>query len=130
MKENYKILYKKIAKTLAEFSQASKENVGALLLKDGRIISTGYNGQPSGQPHEAIIQESHDISTIHAEMNCIAFAAKNGIKVRDCDIVSTHFPCVHCTKMLFMTGIKKIYYLEDYRNDDNPYKNLLETEKI
>jgi len=122
MKENYKILYSEIVNTLSKFSTDKKLNVGALLLKDGRIIATGYNGQPSGQAHIPVLYDGHDISTIHAEENCLLFAAKNGIATKYCEIFVTHFPCVHCMKSLFQAGICKIYYLNDYRNEDNFYK--------
>ena len=130
MKEKYKKLYSEIALVLTEFSSADRANVGALLLKDGRIISTGYNGQPSGKPHKVLMHNGHDISTIHAEMNCLMFASKIGIKTKDCEIFCSHFPCVDCTKHLYQAGIKKIYYVNDHRNSDNIYSDLIKTEKV
>ncbi len=130
MKIKYKKLYAEIVEMLAKFSTDKKLKVGGLLLKEGRIVSTGYNGQPNKIPHKEIIQNSHDISTLHAEMNCLVFAAKHGISVNNCEIFVSHFPCVYCTKLLYQAGIKKIYYINDYRNDDNPFKNLIKIEKI
>ena len=102
--------------------------MGALILKDNRIIATGYNGQPSGWSHEPVIKEGHDVSTIHAEQNCIALCAKNGVSLKGCEILVTHFPCHVCTKLLLQAGIQKIWYLEDYRNEDNPFKDILASE--
>lgn len=130
MKKNHRELYKRIVTILSNFSKDDKVKVGALLLRDGRIISTGFNGQPSGVEHKPIIQESHDVSTIHAEMNCIIHAAKHGISVNDCELFTTHFPCVHCTKLLFQSGVRKIYYLNNYRNNDNPFKHLIKMVKL
>jgi dCMP deaminase len=70
----------------------------------------------------------HDISTVHAEMNIITFAAKQGISTKGCDVVITHSPCQVCTKLLIQSGIKKIYYLEPYRINENPFLHLIKME--
>ena len=116
--------YTTIVKAIADCSKDSRLKVGALILKDNRIIATGYNGQPSGWSHEPVMVEGHDVSTIHAEQNCIALCAKNGISLECCEVLVTHFPCHVCTKLLYQAGIRCVYYLEDYRNDDNPFKDL------
>lgn len=130
MKENHILLYKKIVKELASFSTADRAKVGCLILKDDRIVSTGYNGQLPGEPHETIMKDGHDISTIHAEQNVICNAAKNGISLKDCVAFVTHSPCQSCTKLLIMSGIKKVYYLEPYRINENPFFNKIEMEEI
>jgi dCMP deaminase len=123
--------YKKIAKLLASFSYDSRVKVGALILKDGRIVATGYNGQLSGDPHEPILgKDDHDISTVHAEQNCLCFCAKQGIATNGCEMVVTHSPCVHCIKMLIQAGIIKIYCLEMYKPEENPYLSKIEVVKI
>jgi dCMP deaminase len=64
-------LYKAIVTTLSECSKADRARVSCIILKDDRIICTGYNGQLPGQPHEKIMQDGHDISTLHAEQNAL-----------------------------------------------------------
>ncbi len=130
MKTNYKQMYAKMAFTLSQFSKDKRNKVGALLLKDGRIVSTGYNGKPSNIPEKSVMQFGHDVGAVHAEMNCLCFAARKGISVEDCEIFVSHFPCIHCTKLLYQAGIKKIYYLFDYRNEENPYKGLIKLEQV
>jgi dCMP deaminase len=130
MKETHKRLYANIVQNLAICSTADRAKVGCLLLKDGRIISTGYNGQLPGEPHDIIMQDGHDISTCHAEMNAICNAAKLGISLYNCEAFITHSPCQLCTKLLIMSGIKKVYYLKPYRIDENPFIHLLELEEI
>ena len=130
MKETHKLKFGHIVKTLAEFSTNGRLKVGALILKNGRVISTGYNGTIPGESDNKIMQDGHDISTIHAEQNAIYSCAMNGISTKDCILVTSHFPCQICTKAAIMSGIKKIYYVDDYRNDDNVFKDLIEIEKI
>ena len=77
----------------------------------------GYNGFFSGSPHISIIRDGHEQATIHAEQNAIAHAAKQGISLNDSIAYITHFPCVNCFKILISAGIKKVYYIDDYRND-------------
>lgn len=130
MKPKYKKLYSEIVKILASFSKDKRKQVGALLLKDNRIIATGYNGKPNNFPEKEYLINNHDISAVHAEMNCLCFAAKHGISIKDCEIFVSHFPCIQCTKLLYQSGIKKIYYVENYKNDENIYKDIIPTEKI
>jgi len=129
MKSNTNLI-KEIVNTLSKYSTADRLNVGAVLLKQGRIVATGYNGHPTKQPHKAIMDNGHDISTIHAEMNILCFCAKNGISTDNCVLVVSHYPCMHCIKHLYQAGIKEIMYVEDYRNDDNKYSHLIPITKI
>jgi dCMP deaminase len=130
IKETQKELFSKLVETLGSFSTADRAQVGCIILKDGRIVSTGYNGQLPGQPHDMIMQNGHDISTVHAEQNAICSAAKNGVSLKDCEAFVTHSPCQLCTKLLIMSGIKKVYYLKPYRIDENPFFELIETEEV
>lgn len=130
MKDRHKLLFSMLTKNLSEFSTDKRAQVGCILLKDGRVISTGYNGQLPGQPHISIMQNDHDISTVHAEQNAICNAAKNGISLKDCEAFVTHSPCQQCTKLLIMAGIKKVYYLEEYKTEENPFLELIETEEV
>lgn len=110
------------ALVIAQRSTCDRALVGSILVKDKRIISTGYNGSISGQVHCDDVGhqmvDGHCVRTIHSEMNCLIQCAKNGISCGGCEIFVTHFPCYNCTKALLQAGIKKINYYFDYR--DNP----------
>ena len=117
-----------ITRQVAERSTCNRAKVGAVIVRDRNIIATGYNGSPAGLPHctevGCLIYSSRTPSgeieencfrTIHAEINAIAQAAKNGASIRDADIYITHTPCIHCMKVLLNTGIRGIYYERDYK---------------
>jgi dCMP deaminase len=127
-------IFTDIIKILAQQSTCDRANVGALLLKNGRIIATGYNGSLPGQPHcndvGHLLIENHCVRSVHAEMNIISFCAKEGIHMLGCELFVTHMPCQICTKMLIQCGVKKIYYLYNYKADENPFIKLIETEQI
>jgi dCMP deaminase len=107
---------------LALRSTCPRLAVGATIVRDKRVIAGGYNGSVSGDVHcideGCHIVDGHCTRTIHAEMNAIIQCAKFGVPTENAEIYVTHFPCLHCTKMILQAGIKKIYYLNDYRNDE------------
>jgi len=100
-------------------SPSIKKQVGSVIVKDNRIISTGYNGFPAGAEHKSIIIDGKEINTIHAEQNAIAQCAKMGISCKDCVLYVTHFPCINCSKMIIASGIKTVYYLYDNHNENS-----------
>ena len=117
-----------ITKQVAERSTCGRAHVGAVIVRDRNILATGYNGSPSGQPHctdagclvfETITpegeRESNCFRTIHAEVNAIAQAAKNGTCIAGATIYVTHTPCIHCFKVLLNTGIESICYGKPYK---------------
>ena len=117
-----------ITRQVAERSTCLRAKVGAVIVRDRSILATGYNGSPAGLPHclevGCLIYESRTpdgsieqncFRTIHAEINAITQAAKNGSAIKDADIYVTHTPCIHCMKVLINTGIRTVYY-------DRPYK--------
>ncbi len=117
-----------ITRQVAERSTCLRAKVGAVIVRDRNILATGYNGSPAGLPHcldaGCLIYESHtpdgDVEqncyrTIHAEMNAITQAARNGSAIRDADIYVTHTPCIHCLKVLINTGIRTVYYEKEYK---------------
>jgi len=103
-----------------------RRQVGTVLVKDNRVLATGYNGAPSQLPHCYDVGclrekmgvppgERHELCRgLHAEQNALIQAAYHGVSVRGAVLYSTHFPCVICTKMLINAGIKKVIYLEGY----------------
>jgi dCMP deaminase len=139
-----------IAEKFAEQSTCVKRKVGAVLVKDLRILSTGYNGTPVGfcncnevfkyrdektgkiNLSTGVIYDNnfqlnaqdfithHDFAEryeIHAEQNCLSFAAKNGVSTDGCTLYVTTAPCVHCAKIIIASGIKNVIYKEIYKND-------------
>tara|TARA_B100001758_G_C18200147_1_gene499386 strand:+ start:388 stop:843 length:456 start_codon:yes stop_codon:yes gene_type:complete len=99
-------------------SPSPKLKVGSVITKNNRIISTGYNGYPSNSPHQSINRDGHEINTIHAEQNAICFAARSNISIENSTIYVTHYPCINCAKVIIASGIKTVYYLNDYKNDE------------
>lgn len=106
-----------ITKLISSRSPSTKLKVGAVIIKDKRIISSGYNGYPSGCEHISIHREGHEINTIHAEQNAISDAARRGVAIENATIYITHYPCINCAKYIISSGIKEVIYLEDYNND-------------
>jgi dCMP deaminase len=117
-----------ITRQVAERSTCLREKVGAVIVRDRSILATGYNGAPAGLPHcldvGCLIYESKNpdgeieqncFRTIHAEINAITQAARNGAAIRDADIYVTHTPCIHCMKVLINTGIKTVFYARPYK---------------
>jgi dCMP deaminase len=113
---------------VAERSTCLRAKVGAVIVRDRSILATGYNGSPAGLPHcldvGCLIYESRTpdgeieqncYRTIHAEINAITQAARNGSAIRDADIYVTHTPCIHCLKVLINTGISRVYYGKPYK---------------
>lgn len=110
--------FKQIVLVTATRSPCHRLQVGCIIVKDNRIISQGYNGFLPGCPHESIIRDNHEQSTVHAEQNAITDCAKRGVSCKDSDIYITHYPCLNCMKLICASGIKNIYYINDYNNDE------------
>jgi dCMP deaminase len=110
-----------IAKQVATRSTCSRKHVGAVIVRDKTILSTGYNGSIRGMPHcdEAghMMENDHCVATIHAESNSVLQAAKNGVMIDKAEVYITASPCWPCFKMLANAGIKKIFYGEFYRDE-------------
>ena len=117
-----------IAKEIATASKCVSKQVGAVIVKDGRILSTGYNGTPSGYINccdywdNKYTKEHHEWSKlyeIHAEMNAIIWAAREGISIKDATIYVTLEPCSECSKNLIASGIKRIVYEQSYEYNNS-----------
>jgi dCMP deaminase len=110
-----------IAKQVATRSTCGRKHVGAVIVRDKTILSTGYNGSIRGMPHcdEAghMMENDHCVATIHAESNAVLQAAKNGVMIDKAEVYITASPCWPCFKMLSNAGIKKIFYGEFYRDE-------------
>lgn len=109
--------FKQLTLITASRSPCDRLKVGCVLVKDNRIISQGYNGFLPGAPHESKVVNNHEQATVHAEQNAITDCAKRGVSSDGCDAYITHYPCVNCMKILCASGIKKIFYINDYNND-------------
>jgi dCMP deaminase len=137
MKEKYLQAFMKTAETFALLSTARRKKVGAIIVKDNRIISIGYNGTPSGwdnncedkiytSPWQSEYMDEEGITyslktkpeVIHAEMNAIAKLAKSTESGDGSSMFITCAPCIECAKMIAQSGIKNAYYREAYRSDD------------
>ena len=109
-------LFMETAILFAKRSTCSRKKVGAVLVRDNRIVATSYNGVPPGRPHGWGLKEDGSSDTIHAEENLIAFCARHGISTEGCTIYLTLSPCKDCAELCEQAGIKEIIYLEQYRN--------------
>lgn len=77
----------------------------------------GYNGFLPGAPHVSVVRDNHEMATVHAEQNAIADAAKRGVSVNGSTAYITHYPCIHCAKLLLAAGITTIVFDEHYHDD-------------
>ena len=117
-----------IAHELASASKCVSKQVGAVIVKNGRILSTGYNGTPAGFTNccdhwnGEYTSEHHEWSKtyeIHAEMNAIIWAAREGISIKDATIYVTLEPCSDCSKNIIASGIKRIVYDKSYEHTNS-----------
>lgn len=102
-------------------STCTRLNVGAVIVRKNRIIASGYNGSVDDSSHcideGCYIVDNHCVRTVHAEMNAILQCARFGVATEGTEMYVTHFPCLHCTKHIIQSGVNKIYYEADYKND-------------
>ena len=152
MKQKWVDAFMDTAERFAQLSSAKRLQVGAVVVKDNRIISIGYNGMPAGwtnecekrvytltQPAEFLDEDgsSYNVVTkdevIHAEANAILKLARDGESGNGSSLFCTHAPCIHCAKLVHGAGIKKVYYRHSYRDTiglDFLEKCNIEVEKI
>jgi dCMP deaminase len=146
MKEKFVKAYMDTARRFADLSPARRLHVGAIVVKDDRIISIGYNGMPVGWDNECERKEympgdvwdgelypyeEYDAAVesnrryrlvtkdevLHAESNAIAKLAKSNDSGNGADLFVTHSPCIHCAKLIHQSGISRVYYGKNYRDD-------------
>ena len=130
MKQKFRDAYMKTAETFAELSSARRLHVGAIVVKDDRIISIGYNGMPSGWDNNCEIEEIVEVDekfvktlkskpeVLHAETNAIAKLAKSNESGMDATMFVTHSPCLDCAKLIYQSGINHVLYRNSYRSED------------
>ncbi len=120
--------YMKTAEVFAELSHARRLHVGAIVVKDDRIISIGYNGMPAGWDNDCEFEwtdpqtKQKSLVTrpevLHAESNAISKLARSSESGLGADLFVTHAPCIECAKLIYQSGIRRVFFGEQYRNDD------------
>ena len=109
-----------IAHQVSTRSTCDRKHVGAVVVRERTILSTGYNGSIRAMPHcddvGHDLENDHCVATVHAEANAIIQAAKNGVRVDGAEIYTTASPCWNCFKLIANSGIREIYYGEFYRD--------------
>lgn len=130
-----------VAERFAQLSTATRAKVGAIIVKDNRIISIGYNGMPSGWDNvcetytgsfperDGVPQDSSMYKTkpevLHAETNAIAKVAQSSESSRGSELFCTHLPCMECAKLIHQSGIVTVYYREEYQSAKGTGKQFL-----
>jgi dCMP deaminase len=124
VRPNWDEYFMTLAVIASSRSTCSRGCIGAVLVKDNRVLSTGYNGSPAGQPHcldEGCLQDQVGggcLRTVHAEQNAIAWAARHGISLEGCTCyLSSYTPCLACANMLAQVGCRRVVYRTLYRDD-------------
>ena len=115
--------YMKMARCWATLSKAQRKQVGCLIVKDGAIISDGYNGTPSGFDNACESKDQTDNlitkpEVLHAESNAISKLAKSTQSSDNATLYATCSPCLECSKLIIQCGVSRVVYGEKYRNDD------------
>ena len=121
MKQKFIDAYMDVAKRFAQLSSAKRLQVGAIVVKDDRIVSIGYNGMPSGWDNgcENILEDGTTKTkpeVIHSEANCLMKLTKTNQSSEGSTMFLTHAPCIDCAKQIYTAGIKKVYYRNSYRD--------------
>ena len=126
MKTKFIDAYMDVAKRFAQLSSATRLQVGAIVVKDDRIISIGYNGMPTGWDNccEDVVRQDEvgfqvtktKAEVLHAETNAIAKLAKSGESGLGATMFVTHAPCIDCAKLVYQSGIATVYYKNKYRS--------------
>lgn len=153
MKKDWDLTFLQIAKLISEHSTCARVQVGAVLVKDRRIISCGYNGVPSGQleckqhfadtamgnPDASKYQDKYWLDVhrefslkneLHGEQNAIGYAARNGIKTEGATMYLTISPCIQCAKLMIAAGIVKVIYAEKYNRAEDDGLPLLQQNNV
>jgi len=120
--DKWQSAYMDTAERFASLSTATRLKVGCIAVKDNRILSIGYNGMPSGwsnmceRPSGSTGYLRTKDEVIHAEMNCLAKLAGSNESGKGAELYITHAPCIECAKMIYASGISKVYYRTEFRD--------------
>ena len=125
MKEKFVSAFMDVAERFAQLSHATRAKVGAIIVKDKRIISIGYNGMPSGWDNECEHEDKTKPEVLHAETNAIAKVAQSNESSRGSELFCTHLPCMECAKLIHQSGIVTVYYREEYQSAKGTGKQFL-----
>ena len=121
MRADWDTYFMNIAHQAATRATCLRKHVGAVIVRDRTVLSTGYNGSIRGLPHcedvGCVVEEGHCVTTVHAEANAILQAAKNGVSLDGGELYTTASPCWNCFKLIANAGIRTIYYGEFYRDE-------------
>ena len=113
--------FMKIGTVVAQRGTCDRARVGCVLVRDRRILTTGYNGSPAGLPHcddvGHLMVDGHCVRTLHAEQNAIIQAALHGVSTASATAYVTHQPCLDCAKMLINAGVARVVYAGDYPDE-------------
>lgn len=125
MKDKFIDAFMDVAERFAQLSSAQRAKVGAIIVKDKRIISIGYNGMPSGWDNECEEDGKTKPEVLHAETNAIAKVAQSSESSRGSELFCTHLPCMECAKLIHQSGIVTVYYREEYQAAKGTGKQFL-----
>ena len=117
---------------LAKRATCSRLSVGAVLTKEGRVITTGYNGPPSEEKHcEDLGCNIKEVcsNAVHAEQNMIAFSAKEGISLKGTTLYITYCPCLNCANLIISAGISRVVFIHKFRSEEG-FNRLLKHPKV
>lgn len=117
--ERYDRAYMKMAQEWARLSHCTRKQVGALIVKEGMIISDGYNGTPTGFPNDC--EDAEGLThwyVLHAEANAIMKVARSTNNARNATLYLTHSPCKECSKLILQAGIRRLVYLNSYKDTE------------
>lgn len=126
-KKRYDLFYMNIAEQCSQLSHCERKKVGSVIVKDGNILAFGFNGTPSGFDNaceiiQPVIGNTNRLHTkpevLHAELNAICKIAKSTQSTEDAVLYVTMSPCIECAKIIIQSGIKEVYYREEYRIKD------------
>ena len=111
--------------TVAQRSTCDRAHVGCVLVRERRILTTGYNGAPAGLPHcdevGHLLIDGHCVRTLHAEQNAIIQGALHGVSIVGATAYVTHEPCLTCAKMLINAGVRRVVYAGNYPDANSRY---------
>jgi dCMP deaminase len=125
LKDKFIDAFMDVAERFAQLSSAQRAKVGAIIVKDKRIISIGYNGMPSGWDNECEEDGKTKPEVLHAETNAIAKVAQSSESSRGSELFCTHLPCMECAKLIHQSGIVTVYYREEYQAAKGTGKQFL-----